>query len=272
MTSHHGGDVIIWDYQEQEIENSFDGFTEKPVYSVKFIERKEWLVAGDADGIIYVYSYDTDEKVKSFQAHESEVTSLAVHPIDPLAISSSDDHLIKLWDWENGWLCVRKFEGHFDRVTQVNFNPIDTNSFASASLDNTILIWNITSSESKTPLFDDDRDGLLCVQNYTSDSRQYLITGSWDGIAQIWDMERETCIETLKGHKKRITCVYRHPEVPVLITGSHDGTVRVWNSNTYRLQNIIGLNLGAIRAFGYIERFERIVIACDQGIGIVEMN
>jgi WD40 repeat protein len=50
---------------------------------------------------------------------------------------------------------------------------------------------------------------------------------------QIWDLETETCVQTLEGHTDRISCVYRHPELPVLLTGSHDGTVRTWNSDTY---------------------------------------
>ena len=110
------------------------------VSSVKFIEQKECLVAGDGDGIIYVYSYDTDEKVTSIEAHEGNIRSLVVHPTDPLVLSSSDDHLIKIWDWEKGWECIRTLEGHSDTVMQVVFNPVDTDSFASASLDQTIKV------------------------------------------------------------------------------------------------------------------------------------
>lgn len=113
------------------------------VNSVRFIEQKEWFVAGDSDGIIYVYNYETDEKVRSFEAHEGDITSLAVHPTDPLVISSSDDHLIKIWDWEKGWECIRTLEGHSDTVVQVVFNPVDTDSFASASLDQTIKVCTV---------------------------------------------------------------------------------------------------------------------------------
>jgi len=229
-------------------------------------------VAGDGDGFIYVYNYETNEKVTSIEAHEDKITSLAVHPSDPIVISSSDDHLIKLWNWEKGWECSRIFEGHSDRVTQVNINPINPNSFASASADCTIKIWNIVSSESKITLSSEHQDRLLCVQNYTSYIHQYLITGSCDGTAHIWDLETETCVQTLKGHTNRIGSVYHHPEIPVLITGSDDGTVRLWDCNTYRLENIIGVNLGAVYAFEYIKGSRRIVVACHQGIAIMEMN
>ena len=45
--------------------------------------------------------------------------SLAVHPTMPYLLSSSDDMLIKLWDWEKGWMCTQIFEGHSHYVMQV---------------------------------------------------------------------------------------------------------------------------------------------------------
>ncbi|CAD6257418.1 unnamed protein product [Miscanthus lutarioriparius] len=256
LTTNQAGEVAIWDYQVQAIAKSFD-FTQRPVYSAKFIAREEWIVAGDGYGMIYVYNYNTEEEVTSIEAHDSDITSLDVHPTDPLVLSSSEDHLIKLWNWrKKNWKCIRTFEGHSDRVKHVNFNPMDTNSFATASLDHTIKIWNISSPESKITM-SDHPDGLLCVHSYTIDMRQYLIAGSWDGTAQIWDMETGRLVQTLKGHVRHISCVYHHPELPVVITGSHDGTVRLWNSTTYRLESIVGINLGVVHALGYIKDLRR---------------
>jgi coatomer subunit beta' len=42
-----------------------------------------------------------------------------VHPSLPYILSSSDDMLIKLWDWEKGWACNQIFEGHSHYVMQV---------------------------------------------------------------------------------------------------------------------------------------------------------
>ena len=44
--------------------------------------------------------------------------SIAVHPTMPYLLSSSDDMLIKLWDWEKGWACTQIFEGHSHYVMQ----------------------------------------------------------------------------------------------------------------------------------------------------------
>lgn len=68
------------------------------------------------------------------------IRCVAVHPTLPYVLSSSDDMLIKLWDWEKGFVCTQIFEGHSHYVMQVTFNPKDTNTFASASLDRTIKV------------------------------------------------------------------------------------------------------------------------------------
>ncbi len=43
-----------------------------------------------------------------------------MHPSLPYILSSSDDMLIKLWDWEKGWTCNQIFEGHSHYVMQVH--------------------------------------------------------------------------------------------------------------------------------------------------------
>ncbi|KAM0897109.1 hypothetical protein ACQ4PT_022779 [Festuca glaucescens] len=108
---------------------------------VRFIAQKQWFVAGDNNGHIHVYAYMTNSKLKKFQAHASWVSSLAVHPTDPFVLSSSGDNLIKLWNWENDWECIRTFQGHPKEVKSVKFNPLAArNSFASASRDGTIKV------------------------------------------------------------------------------------------------------------------------------------
>lgn len=39
-----------------------------------------------------------------------------------------------------GWACTQIFEGHSHYVMQCVFNPKDTNTFASASLDRTVKV------------------------------------------------------------------------------------------------------------------------------------
>ena len=191
------------------------------VRSAKFIARKQWVVAGADDMFIRVYNYNTMDKVKVFEAHTDYIRCVAVHPTLPYVLSSSDDMLIKLWDWEKGWVCTQIFEGHSHYVMQVTFNPKDTNTFASASLDRTIKIWNLGSPDPNFTL-DAHQKGVNCV--FTGGYKPYLITGSDDHTAKV---------QTLECHTHNVSAVCFHPELSIIITGSEDGTVRIWHSTTY---------------------------------------
>uniref|UniRef100_A0ACD5ZQP1 Uncharacterized protein n=1 Tax=Avena sativa TaxID=4498 RepID=A0ACD5ZQP1_AVESA len=248
------------------------------VYSAKFIEQEEWLVVGGSDGYIYVYSYesyDTMEEVECFEAHGGyHITSLAVEPTQSFVLSTSGDHLIKLWTWEKGWECIQTFLGHYNKVTQVMFDPRDSNRFVSASLDRTVKIWSIDSATCNITLHGHP-DGVICLQYFSSDNnQQFLIAGSSDGAAKIWDLATESPVSMIEGDGNQLNALCLHPELPLLVTGLHDGTIQIWKSTgtAYRLENITGFNLGAVKALGYINGSRRIVVGCDQGIAMMEVK
>ena len=62
------------------------------------------MITGSDDMYIRVFNYNTMEKFKSFEAHTDYIRCIAVHPTHPYILSSSDDRLIKLWDWDKGWI------------------------------------------------------------------------------------------------------------------------------------------------------------------------
>ncbi|KAM0924348.1 hypothetical protein ACQ4PT_004972 [Festuca glaucescens] len=276
MTASRVGRLHVWDYWTMIPLKSFELAAYEPVDAAKFIARMKWLVAGDRNGGIHVYSYDQNDHVKSFDAHDSSITTLAVHPAHPLILSSSsedDDHLIKLWDWDNGWNCTRTFKGHTDRVTEVICNPEDEDSFASASWDGTVKIWSICSNKVITLILDRNPvESLRCVDYFTRCDRQHLIVGCENKTAQIWNLGMQGCVHELEEHADRITAVNLHPKLPILITASLDGTVCIWNSINYKLRNTISFNLGAVYAFGCIKGSTRIVVGCDQGIAMMDIS
>lgn len=110
-----------------------------PVYSVKFIAQEKWFATGDGHGWVNVYTHTggTKKLIKKIGAHGGKpVTSLAVHPTYPYLLTASKFHnLIELWDWGQGWLCIRRFDGHTAGVGNLMFNRWDIKSFASVGYD-----------------------------------------------------------------------------------------------------------------------------------------
>ncbi|GMH15955.1 hypothetical protein Nepgr_017796 [Nepenthes gracilis] len=270
LASLYSGTVVIWNYQSQIMTKSFE-VSELPVRSSKFVTRKQWVVAGADDMFIRVYNYNTMDKVKVFEAHTDYIRCVAVHPTLPYVLSSSDDMLIKLWDWDKGWACTQVFEGHSHYVMQVTFNPKDTNTFASASLDRTVKIWNLGSPDPNFAL-DAHLKGVNCVDYFTGGDKPYLITGSDDHTAKVWDYQTKSCVQTLEGHTHNVSAVCFHPELPIIITGSEDGTVRIWHATTYRLENTLNYGLERVWTIGYMRGFRRVVIGYDEGTIMVKIG
>lgn len=78
-----------------------------PIRAVKFISRKNWFVCGADDFHLRIYNYNTLEKVNQIEAHTDYIRCIAVHPTHPFVLTGGDDMLIRLWDWENSWKCLR---------------------------------------------------------------------------------------------------------------------------------------------------------------------
>ncbi|KAF9616843.1 hypothetical protein IFM89_032693 [Coptis chinensis] len=268
LASLYSGTVCIFNYQTQTIVK-FE-VTELPVRSSKFIARKQWVVAGSDDMFIRVYNYNTMDKVV-FEAHTDYIRCIAVHPTLPYVLSASDDMLIRLWDWDKGWMCTQIFEGHSHYVMHVTFNPKDTNTFASASLDRTIKIWNLGSPDPNFTL-DAHMKGVNCVDYFTGGDRPYLITGSDDHTAKVWDYQTKSCVQTLEGHTHNVSAVCFHPELPIIITGSEDGTVRIWHATTYRLENTLNYGLERVWAVAYMRGSRRVAIGYDEGTIMIKIG
>mmetsp|Transcript_30178 Transcript_30178/g.49199 ORF Transcript_30178/g.49199 Transcript_30178/m.49199 type:complete len:985 (+) Transcript_30178:92-3046(+) len=270
LSALYSGHVFIWNYETQALVKSFE-VCDLPVRCAKFIAKKQWFVCGTDDMKIQVYNYNTMERVHSFEAHSDYIRCLAVHPSLPVVLSSSDDMFIKLWDWEKGWECYRVYEGHSHYVMQVEFNPKDTNTFASASLDHTIKIWGLTSSTPHFSLEGHER-GINCVSYFQGGDKPYLVSGADDCTVKIWDYQTKTCIKTLQGHQANVSAVCFHPELPIILSGSEDGTVRLWHSLTFTLENTFNYAMERVWALSYMKGSNKVAIGFDEGTVMVQIG
>ncbi|CAK7356651.1 unnamed protein product [Dovyalis caffra] len=240
------------------------------VRSAKFIARKHWIVTGSDDKFIRVYNYETTELVKEFEAHGDYIRSVSVHPTLSCVMSSSDDKLIKLWDWEKGWECTQTFEGHSHYVMHVTFNPKDTSIFASASLDTTIKIWSLSSTAPVATLNGHSK-GLNCVDFFMGGDKLYLLSGSDDHTVKVWDYETKSCVQTLEGHTHNVTSCCVHPQLPIIITTSEDNTIRLWDATTYRLENTLDYDLQRVWAVGCKQGSCQVAFGCDNGTTMLKV-
>ncbi|VDK41713.1 unnamed protein product [Anisakis simplex] len=279
LVSLYNGNVHIWNYENQQLVKSFE-VCDAPVRCAKFVARKNWVVTGSDDMNVRVFNYNTLERVHQFEAHSDYLRSIAVHPKEPFILTSSDDMQIKLWDWDNKWTMKQAFEGHTHYVMQLVINPKDNNTFATASLDRTVKVWQFGSSSANFTLEGHEK-GVNCVDYYHGGDKPYLISGADDRLVKIWDYQNKTCVATLDGHAQNVSAVCFHPELPVIITGSEDSTVRLWHSSTYRqalllafalLETTLNYGLERVWCIHALKGSNTIAIGYDEGAVTVKLG
>jgi len=75
-------------YENQQMVKDFE-VCDVPVRSARFVARKNWILTGSDDMQIRVFNYNTLEKVHSYEAHSDYLRCIAVHPTQPLVLTSS---------------------------------------------------------------------------------------------------------------------------------------------------------------------------------------
>ncbi|XP_063837636.1 coatomer subunit beta' isoform X1 [Ostrinia nubilalis] len=270
LCSLYNGDVNIWNTQTNTQIKRFE-VCDIPVRAAKFVPRKNWVITGSDDMQIRVFNYNTLERVHAFEAHSDYVRCIAVHPTQPYILTSSDDLLIKLWNWDRNWACQQVFEGHTHYVMQIVINPKDNNTFASASLDTTVKVWQLGSSISNFTLEGHEK-GVNCVDYYHGGDKPYLISGADDRLVKIWDYQNKTCVQTLEGHAQNVSAVSFHPELPILLTGSEDGTIRIWHAGTYRLESSLNYGFERVWTISSMHGSNNVAIGYDEGTIMIKVG
>lgn len=266
----YSGNVLIWDYETGTCVKSFE-LSELPVRCAKFIARKQWFIAASDDMHIRVFNYNTMEKIKDFEAHADYIRFLEVHPTLPYVASSSDDMSIKLWDWDRDFDCTQYFEGHSHYVMMVKFNPKDSNTFASASLDRSIKVWGLGSPLPHYTLEGHEK-GVNCIDYYPSGDKPYILSGADDHTVKIWDYQTKSVVHTLEGHSHNVCSVLFHPKLPLIASASEDGTVRLWQSSTYRAETTLNYGLERAWALAATKEANKLAMGFDEGCVVIELG
>ncbi len=130
---------------------------------------------------------------------------------------------------------IRKLTGHDDTINQIAWSP-DQKTLASASYDNTIKLWDLTTGGVPRTLYG-HRDWVSSV-SWSPDGK-YLASASGDNTIRIWDVEKQQMVgEPMSGHRRTIFAVAWSPDGRWLATASGDNYVGLWDVEGRRLVSV----------------------------------
>jgi transducin (beta)-like 1 len=133
---------------------------------------------------------------------------------------------------------ILKLDKHVSEVFMCAWNPVYTNLIATGSGDASARIWEMNDKYAKAGLkgcielphgieSGDKKNKDVTTLEWSTDGL-LLATGSYDGIARVWD-RKGSLIHTLRGHQGPIFSLKWNREGNFLLSGSYDKTIIVWN-------------------------------------------
>mgnify|MGYP001571878758 CR=1 FL=1 len=270
LCSLFNGQVTLWNYETQSMLKAFE-ILDNPVRCCKFITRLQAFACGADDLQVRVFNYNTMEKLKTFEAHVDYIRAIAVHEQLPYMLTSSDDMTIKMWDWSKNWAHVMTFEGHSHYVMACVFNPKDSSTFATASLDHSLMVWSITSPV-RNYVLEGHEKGVNCVEYNSTGGQPYLVSGSDDATVKIWDYQTKACLQTLTHHSNNVTAVFFHPELPLLLTAGEDDMFCTLSTQTWRLEQSFNYGMNRAWTISCRGKTNRVAVGYDNGLVVLRIG
>lgn len=229
------------------------------------------LATGSSDETIRLYNLKEHRELGALMQHEGSITCLTFHNNTHM-LSASEDHTICLWECRT-WECLKTLKGHRGHVNSVSVHPSGRLAL-SVSKDKTLRTWNLVTG--KSAYITNIKEAALIVKwspsgdsyavavgnkvvvyklataslSFTMEFSRYVLAleflsesilatgGEFEGI-KILDIEKETCLQTLKGHATRVKDLCTTDDLLkedcrrlLLFSVSSDGDLRGWVFNS----------------------------------------
>lgn len=188
------------------------------VTQVQFSRDGNWLLSTSADETIKLWKSD-GMPIATLKGHGAAVLSASFSPDHREILSGSADKTVRFWD-------IASFEQPRTPIETMSLSP-DGQLIATADWTGAVQIRQRQSMQELKSWKPDA--GPIAALDFSVDGQRIATSGE-TGLIKIWDLQGRL-LQTLSGHKARITSLRFSPDGQWLASASDDRTVRLWRAS-----------------------------------------
>uniref|UniRef100_A0A8K9WUZ9 Striatin n=1 Tax=Oncorhynchus mykiss TaxID=8022 RepID=A0A8K9WUZ9_ONCMY len=235
-------------------------------------------VANEADSLAYDMPNNKDALRRTWnpkltlRSHFDGVRGLAFHPIEPVLVTASEDHTLKMWNLQKtapakkpsfhqvwnvepmytfrpsvlrGALC-----GHTDSVWGLVYSGVHRR-LLSCSGDGTVKLWDASDTKPALVTFQNKEFGVPSSVDLLCSDPAHMVTSFTSGRIGLFNMETQQLVLSLEsaadtGTRCQINKVLSHPTLPITITAEEDRHIKFFDNNTGKLIHSMVAHLDAV--------------------------
>uniref|UniRef100_F6R500 Apoptotic protease-activating factor 1 n=1 Tax=Equus caballus TaxID=9796 RepID=F6R500_HORSE len=225
-----------------------DYLTEAQVSSCCLSPHLQYVALGGEDGAIKILELLNNRIFQSKIGHKSAVRHVQFTTDGKTLISSSDDSVIQVWNWQSEEYVF--LQAHQEAVK--DFRLLRNSRLLSWSFDGTVKVWNIITGRIEKDFVCHQDTVLSC--DISPDATKFSSTSA-DKTAKIWSFELLSPLHELRGHKGCVRCSVFSGDSTLLATGDDNGEIRIWSVSNGELLHLcapISVEEGAATHGGWV--------------------
>jgi WD40 repeat protein len=230
------GKVLKWDMNDPDRKYTVIINNELVNRIIDVSNDGKWLACGtDGMGIqLFNISGSTSGQPVTFNGHNNRIRALDFLPDNKHFLSAGADNQILMWDLSTG---KNQLFATVDAQVQALAVSDDGRWTACGTESGKIILWETAKPENSTVLFQEKGNEVLSMS--FNPAGNILATGDRNGNVKIWNLDRKTMVENLRGHSARITGLAFSKDGKILASTSYDATARLWDAGNWNNQPVV---------------------------------